>query len=117
MKPTPTQRSAEAHKACTSLGLILALFFASCSEQSPEEAQGQEAGVEKDPNAPSTFRVASNREQQEFEQREREFDPTNDGWNSEAFHGETTAQLKMLAESPDWNLGQTFAEDQRTGDQ
>lgn len=99
MKPTPTQRSAEAHKACTSLGLILALFFASCSEQSPEEAQGQEAGVEKDPNAPFTFRVASNREQQEFEQREREFDPTNDGWNSEAFHGETTAQLKMLAES------------------
>ena len=47
MKPTPTQRSAEAHKVCTSLGLILALFFASCSEQSPEEAQGQEAGVEK----------------------------------------------------------------------
>ena len=99
MKPTPTQRSAEARKACTSLGLILALFFASCSEQSPEEAQGQEAGVEKDPNTPFTFRVASIREQEAYQQRELQFDPTNDGWNSETFHGDTTAQLKALAES------------------
>ena len=99
MKPTPTQPSAEARKACTSLGLILALFFASCSEQSPEEAQGQEAGVETDPNTPFTFRVASIREQEAYQQRELQFDPTNDGWNSETFHGDTTAQLKALAES------------------
>ena len=81
------------------LGCILVLLVSSCSEKSPEKTQDEQTQLEKNPNAPFTFRVASNREQQEFEQREREFDPTNDGWNSEAFHGETTAQLKVLAES------------------
>ena len=81
------------------LGCILVLLVSSCSEKSPEKAQNKQTQLEKNSNTPFTFRVASNREQQEFEQREREFDPTNDGWNSEAFHGETTAQLKVLAES------------------
>ncbi|MEO1827143.1 MAG: VCBS repeat-containing protein [Roseibacillus sp.] len=96
---TPPTRGGETRRMLRDLGCILVLLVSSCSEKSPEKTQDEQTQLEKNPNAPFTFRVASNREQQEFEQREREFDPTNDGWNSEAFHGETTAQLKVLAES------------------
>jgi hypothetical protein len=82
------------------LGCILILLVSSCSEKSPEKTQDEQTQfLEKDPNAPFTFRVASIREQEAYQQRELEFDPTNDGWNSETFHGDTTAQLKVLAES------------------
>ena len=82
------------------LGCILVLLVSSCSEKSPEKTQDEQTQfLEKDPNAPFTFRVASIREQEAYQQRELEFDPTNDGWNSETFHGDTTAQLKVLAES------------------
>ena len=51
------------------LGCILVLLVSSCSEKSPEKTQDEQTQLEKNPNAPFTFRVASNREQQEFEQR------------------------------------------------
>ncbi len=82
------------------LGCVLVVLVSSCSEKSSENSQNEQTGLSGgDPNAPFTFRVASAREQQAYEQREREFDPSNDGWDSETFHGDTTAQLKVLAES------------------
>jgi len=71
-----------------------------CSDDSaekhpPDEANSPAAAE----NAPFTFKVQSDREREELAQREKEFDPSNDGWESEAFHEETTSQLKLLAES------------------
>ncbi|MDP7656195.1 MAG: hypothetical protein QF706_08975, partial [Roseibacillus sp.] len=71
-----------------------------CSDDSAEKTPPDEAdSPAKAGNAPFTFKVQSDRERQELAQREKEFDPSNDGWESEAFHGETTSQLKLLAES------------------
>ena len=85
-------------------GFALLPLLAACSDNSsPESLKGQDGPAtdsdSAEGNAAFAFRVQSEREREEHNRRETEFDPTNDGWESEAFHGETTAQLKVLAKS------------------
>jgi len=87
-------------RALRTAGSAFLLTMMGCSDDSaekhpPDEANSPAAAE----NAPFTFKVQSDREREELAQREKEFDPSNDGWESEAFHGETTSQLKLLAES------------------
>ena len=99
MKITP-KIGVDQRRIPSGAGFLLILLLSGCSEQSPEKPKDEAAtALDKSPNPAFTFRVGSAREQREYAQRELEFDPTNDGWNSEAFHGDTTAQLKELAES------------------
>lgn len=100
MTITPPRHGRETRRMLRNLGCVLVFLASSCSEKSSENSRDKQTELlGEDLNAPFTFRVASVREQQAYEQREREFDPSNDGWNSETFHGDTTAQLKVLAKS------------------
>ena len=47
--------------------------------------------------ASAEFKLQSDRERAELKQRESELDPSNTGWDSEAFHNQTQARLKELA--------------------
>ena len=74
-----------------SLGLI------GCSKEAED---GDELEVDRSTSrgAPAgTFTILSERERLELEHRETVLDPHNDGWASEAFHGETQDRLKELA--------------------
>jgi len=81
------------------IGLLLALT--GCSEDSARESPGKSEAIPtpEEGNALFAFKVQSDRERQEQAQREIELNPQNDGWESEAFHGETSSRLKLLAEA------------------
>ena len=81
-------------RAIRTAGSALLLTMMGCSDDSAEKPPPDEAGSPAAAgNAPFTFKVQSDREREELAQREKEFDPSNDGWESEAFHGETSSQL------------------------
>ena len=93
-------RNEQLRRAIRTAGSALLLTMMGCSDDSAEKTPPEEAGSPAAAgNAPFTFKVQSDREREELAQREKEFDPSNDGWESEAFHGETSSQLKLLAES------------------
>lgn len=85
-------------------GFALLPLLSACSDNSTSESLKDQDGPANDPdsvegNTAFAFMVQSEREREEFNRRETEFDPSNDGWESEAFHDETTSQLKVLAKS------------------
>lgn len=79
----------------------MAVLLASCSEKSESGDNADlDTSVSPVPAAGSTgasFKILSEKERAELEERERAFDPKNDGWSSEAFHEETQDRLRELA--------------------
>lgn len=82
---------------CSGVAACLGFALVSCSEKSadhdPPEGDPRPAAS----SAPAAFKVQSTQELLQFEERETELDPHNDGWASEAFHVETQDQLTILA--------------------
>lgn len=77
--------------ACASFALV------SCSEKSADQTSEEADGLPAPAAQSGTFKVQSASERSQFEERETELDPSNDGWASEAFHAETQDQLTKLA--------------------
>jgi hypothetical protein len=77
--------------ACASFALV------SCSEKSADQPSEEADGLPAPAAQSGTFKVQSASERSQFEERETELDPSNDGWASEAFHAETQDQLTKLA--------------------
>ncbi|MFP6878208.1 MAG: VCBS repeat-containing protein [Roseibacillus sp.] len=82
---------------CSGVAACLGFALVSCSEKSadhdPPEGDPRPAAS----SAAAAFKVQSTQERLQFEERETELDPHNDGWASEAFHAETQDQLTILA--------------------
>ncbi|MFP6897538.1 MAG: VCBS repeat-containing protein [Roseibacillus sp.] len=86
---------------CSGVAACLGFALVSCSEKSADHDS-----PEGDPRPATSsaaaafkvqFKVQSTQERLQFEERETELDPHNDGWASEAFHAETQDQLTILA--------------------